>query len=57
MKYSNEPDAREIAQLRNNLEHRYLKIQEYSLPADARNSPFHDPKAYTISRTDFERKT
>jgi len=56
MKDSSDPDAREIAVLRNHLEHRYLKIKEYSLPTNPQNSPFHDPVAYTIPRIDFERK-
>jgi len=56
MKDSIDPEARELANLRNHLEHRYLKIQEYSLSTCSQNSPFHDPVARTISRTDFERK-
>ncbi|KAB8198107.1 hypothetical protein FKV24_003790 [Lysobacter maris] len=56
MKNSTDPDAREIADLRNHLEHRYFKIHEYSLPAHPRDSPSYDPVAYTISRTDFERR-
>jgi hypothetical protein len=51
-----EPDALELHQIRNKLEHSYLKLHEIG----SGNSPgnlFHDRLAYSLSRHDFERKT
>lgn len=56
MKDSTDPDARALAELRNHLEHKYVKVCEYSLPVRP-NDPFHDTYAYAISRSDLERRT
>lgn len=55
-----EPDARALQDIRNHLEHRYLKIHEFMIPppppSDTAFSLFTDTLAYSISRTDFETK-
>ena len=48
-----EPDARLLAELRNHLEHKYVKVLFMGAPATA-PSPFFDDFAYTISRADLE---
>ncbi len=54
---STEPDAQDIAKIRNHLEHRYLKIHErnplYSLP---RPTIYADRLALSVEREDFEAK-
>jgi hypothetical protein len=51
-----EPDAREIAEIRNRLEHRYLKLHDLSV-RPAEDDPLADSLAYSLSRYDFEAKT
>jgi len=56
MKDSTDPEARALAELRNHLEHKYVKVREYSLPVQSYD-PFHDTYAYVISRSDLECRT
>jgi hypothetical protein len=57
---STEPDAREIHDIRNHLEHKYLKVHEMIMPqsADASSalSWMRDDLAYSISRTELDAK-
>jgi hypothetical protein len=50
-----EPDAQQLKNIRDHIEHKYLKVLEFGdLPfAD----PFRDKLAFTVSRQDFFRKT
>jgi LA2681-like HEPN len=54
-----EPDARELYEIRNHLEHRYLKIHEMLSPRTGNRivDSFADNLAHSILRTDFEAKT
>jgi hypothetical protein len=56
-----EPDAQALHELRNHLEHKYVKVHEIAVVAPsaeaAAENPFFDDFAYAISRTDLERKT
>jgi hypothetical protein len=55
-----EPDAQTLYAIRNQLEHRYLKVHEiYSSPASptAADRMWIDDLAYSIQREDFEAKT
>jgi hypothetical protein len=54
-----EPDARSLAELRNHLEHKYVKIHAMLVPrtGDSPADPFHDSLAHALSRTDLERKS
>lgn len=58
---STEPDARELYDLRNHLEHKYLKLHDdlWSGPptGDPISIALADGLAYSLSRRDFERKT
>lgn len=56
MKESTDPDARALADLRNHLEHKYVKVREYSLSVQPYDL-FCDTYAYTILRSDLERRT
>lgn len=55
-----EPEARELAAIRNHLEHKYLKLHELGFPegghADT-DEPLADTLAYSINRTAFEKKS
>jgi hypothetical protein len=53
-----EPDAKELAEIRNQLEHRYLKLHS-EMPAKARaeRGPLADDLAYSLWRRDLERRT
>ncbi|MBL8539259.1 MAG: hypothetical protein JNK68_02690 [Betaproteobacteria bacterium] len=55
VKGTTEPDARALAELRNHLEHKYVKVHMTSVPAGG--SLFHDNLAYRITRSDLETKT
>jgi LA2681-like HEPN len=57
MRDSTEPEARAVAELRNHLEHKYVKVHEMLLPPMSVGDPFHDTLAYTITRSDLERRT
>jgi hypothetical protein len=50
-----DPDAKDLADLRNFMEHKSLRIKQFDYP----DSPFHNPDqiSYTISRNDLESKT
>ncbi len=50
-----EPDAMQLAEIRNHLEHKYLKVHEYGIP----DGPFNqeDTLAYSIDRSDLAQKT
>lgn len=52
-KDSIEPDARELANIRNHLEHKYLKLHEVLVPPDRL---FTDTDSYSITLIDFEKK-
>ena len=55
-----EPDAEALLELRNHLEHKYVKVHDWSLPRvpapGEPRDPFYDDLAYAITRTDLERK-
>lgn len=53
---STEPDARALADLRNHLEHKYVRVVQDGFPVSD-SGPFHDTLAYRITRSDLERKT
>lgn len=57
MRDSTEPDARGLAELRNHLEHKYVKVHEFIVPDTTRDDSFRDTFAYAISRSDLELKT
>lgn len=57
MRETTEPDARALADLRNHLEHKYVKVHEMAPPTALAGDPFHDTLAYAIGRTDLERRT
>lgn len=57
MQGSTEPEARALADLRNHLEHKYVKVHEMLLPSSSPVDPFHDTLAHAITRPDLERKT
>jgi hypothetical protein len=53
-----EPDARSLAEIRNYLEHRYLKIHSEIPPKPRANrGPLTDDLAYSLWRGDLERRT
>lgn len=55
-----EPDAREVAAIRNNLEHKYFKLHTFSRPRPPLNGDCpigFDVLAYSMERGDFERRT
>jgi hypothetical protein len=56
------PDARALSEIRNHLEHRYLKVHEIFSGTAGMQQPvsgdlFVDTMAYSLSRRDFEDKT
>ena len=53
-----DPDANALSQIRNQLEHGYLKVHDPLYAALGPQPPnmFHDPLAYHVERGDFERK-
>jgi hypothetical protein len=57
MQDSIEPEARALAELRNHLEHKYVKVLEMMLPSRSDDDPFHDTMAYAITRSDLEQRT
>src|SRR5690349_221709 len=57
MKDSTDPDARALAELRNHLEHKYVKVHEDLSSIGSDFGPFRDPYAYMVSRRDLERRT
>lgn len=55
-----EPDAREVAVIRNHLEHKYFKLHTFSRPRPPSNGDCpigFDTLAYSMDRRDFERRT
>jgi hypothetical protein len=58
-----EPDAQELAAVRNHLEHKYLKLHEFGPPPrfeeddDEDFAPAADSLAYSVGRSEFEAKT
>ena len=57
-----EPDAQELSEIRNHLEHKYFKLHDYLWPdlrlkAEKGQMPFTDTLAFSISRREFEAKT
>ncbi|MDP2762262.1 MAG: LA2681 family HEPN domain-containing protein [Sideroxyarcus sp.] len=57
MRDSTEPEARALAELRNHLEHKYVKVHEMLLPSESLGDYFHDTLAYSIARSDLEQRT
>ena len=57
MRDSTEPEARALAELRNHLEHKYVKVHDVLLPPMSTDDPFHDTLAHAITRSDLERRT
>jgi hypothetical protein len=56
LKASADPDAQELYTIRNQLEHKYLKLREMA-PRTTPGDPFHDRLAYSLARDDFTKKT
>jgi hypothetical protein len=56
-----EPDARALNELRNHLEHKYVKVHGILVPRpevdDGRPDPLFDTFAHSVSREDLERRT
>jgi len=55
-----EPDAQDLAELRNHLEHKYLKVHEFGAPqpmSSERDTAFFDDLAYSVGRHELESKT
>ncbi len=56
-----EPDAQNINEIRNHLEHKYLKLHEFWSPPKPDEDPIfesmRDDLAYSVERRDFEAKT
>lgn len=56
-----EPDAREIAEIRNHLEHKYLKLHIFGTPRPQSASEAHllgfDSLAFSLDRREFARRT
>lgn len=52
-----EPDARELADLRNHLEHKYLKLHHFGPPSIEPEKPKEGTLGFSIGRSDFERRT
>ncbi len=58
MQESTEPEARALAELRNHLEHKYVKVNETVLLSPLSvGSPMQDTLAYAICRSDLEQRT
>ncbi|BCO26459.1 hypothetical protein MIZ03_1342 [Rhodoferax lithotrophicus] len=57
MRDSTEPDSRALADLRNHLEHKYVKVHDMVMPTRSATDPFYDTLAHVISRSDLERRT
>jgi LA2681-like HEPN len=57
MRDSTEPEARALDELRNHLEHKYVKVHEMLLPSMSQSDLFHDTLAHSITRSDLERRT
>ena len=57
MQASTEPDAQDIAKIRNHLEHRYLKLQERNPVYSLRSPKIYEGRlALFVERSDFETK-
>lgn len=57
LREATDPDARSLAELRNHLEHKYVKVHDMSPPRGRADDPLFDTLAHAISRTDLERRT
>ncbi len=58
MRDSTEPEARKLSDLRNHLEHKYVKVHEFLLPSSVTpTGPFYDTLAHSVDRVDLERRT
>lgn len=51
-----EPDARKLKSIRNHLEHKYIKIQDFFREGADERHPMYDPLALRVSRNDFNQK-
>lgn len=51
-----EPSAREVAEIRNHLEHKYLKLHHYSVPQPSSRGIGFETLAFSLERTEFERR-
>lgn len=56
LKDTMEPEARALAELRNHLEHKYVKVHEMSVPVRREDDSLRDTLAYIIGRSDLEQK-
>jgi tetratricopeptide (TPR) repeat protein len=52
-----EPDGQALAEIRNHLEHKYLKIHEIMVPREIVPDSLADRLAFSVERRDFEAKT
>lgn len=57
MRDTTEPDARALAELRNHLEHKYVKVHDMGPPLGSPDDPLFDRLAHAISRADLEQRT
>jgi hypothetical protein len=57
LKDTTEPDAQELYVIRNCLEHSYLKVHEWSIPATAQLDSWRDRLAYSVTRDELASKT
>lgn len=54
-----DPNSRDMSEMRNHLEHKYVKVHEYFIRRSTANyhDPFEDMLAYSVSRDQFEAMT
>jgi hypothetical protein len=52
-----EPDARELAAVRNHLEHKYLKVHLFGAPPPGAGPTTFEAVAFSVDRGEFERRT
>jgi hypothetical protein len=57
VKEHTEPDAQAVNELRNHLEHKYVKVHEMLLDRAGAFDPFKDTLAYSITRDNLEQKS
>jgi hypothetical protein len=60
MRDSTDPEARALSQMRNHLEHKYLKVYELRAPIAPETpeaDPFYDDLAYSVSRPQLAQST
>lgn len=52
-----EPEAQELKEIRNHIEHKYLKVHEFGRPAILDEDSFADRMAFSVDRGELEAKT